>query len=93
VPVWIGGSVGAQATMASSPVLANGVIYVGKNSGQVLAYNANGCGQSFCLAIWQGSTTEEQIVTSTPAVANGVVYIGSGNQLGGQFMGRLYVFK
>jgi hypothetical protein len=32
-------------------------------------------------------------VTSTPAVANGTVYIGSGNQLGGQFMGRLYVFK
>jgi len=26
-------------------------------------------------------------------VVNGVVYIGSGNQLGGQDQGRLYVFK
>src|SRR5262249_13806986 len=92
-PVWTGGSVGAQAAIESSPVLANGVVYVGKNTGQVLEYNANGCGQPFCLATWQGSTNEEPIVTSTPAVVNGTVYIGSGNQLGGQFQGRLYVFE
>ena len=91
--MWIGESVGAQAAVLSSPAVANGVVYVGKNTGQILAYNTAGCGQSFCFALWQGSTTEEPIVSSSPAVVNGTVYIGSGNQFGGQFTGRLYVFK
>jgi len=69
------------------------VVYVGKNTGQIVAYKVSGCGQSFCMPLWTGSTNNEPIVSSSPAVVNGTVYVGSGDQFGGQNRGRLYVFK
>ena len=54
----------------SSPAVANGVVYVGSDDGNVYALNA-----ATGAELWSfktGSTVE-----SSPAVANGVVYIGS----------------
>jgi outer membrane protein assembly factor BamB len=55
----------------SSPVVANGVTYVGSEDGNVYALNAN-----TGVKLWSYNTGAG--VDSSPAVANGVVYIGSG---------------
>jgi outer membrane protein assembly factor BamB len=67
-------------------------VYVGKNSSQVLAYAAAGCGQSACHPLWSG-LTDDPIVSSSPALVNGTLYIGSSNGLDGAHPGRLYVFN
>ena len=54
----------------SSPAVANGVVYVGSNDGNVYALNA-----STGAMLW--SYTTGGGVYSSPAVANGVVYVGS----------------
>lgn len=54
----------------SSPVVANGVVYVGSEDKTVYALNA-GTG----ALIWKYTTGG--IIHSSPTVANGVVYIGS----------------
>ena len=54
----------------SSPVVANGVVYVGSIDGNLYALNA-GTG----ALLWKYTTGSA--VDSSPAVANGVVYVGS----------------
>jgi outer membrane protein assembly factor BamB len=91
-PLWTGFGAGRQAAVASSPTVANGVVYAGRNTGEVLAWPAAGCGQSFCTQIWSG-TTNDPLVTSSPTVINGQVYIGSAdNSFPSEISGRLYVF-
>lgn len=91
-PVWVGFGTGFQAAVASSPTVANGVVYVGRNTGEVLAWPAAGCGQSLCDNIWS-ATFNEQIVTSSPTVVNGQLYIGSADDnFPEEISGRLYVF-
>ena len=75
-PLWTGFGSGAQAAVSSSPTVANGVVYAGRNTGEVLAWKAGGCGSSFCTEIWKGFT-DDQIVNSSPTVVNGTLYIGS----------------
>ena len=52
--------------------MANGVVYVGSDDGNVYALNA-----ATGAKLW--SYTTGYVVTSSPAVANGVVYVGSGD--------------
>ena len=80
-----------MATALGGPVVANGVVYIGKNTAQVLAYDAAGCGSFTCPPLWFG-LTDDEIVSSSPAVVNGQVYIGSSNKFDGGHPGRLYVF-
>jgi serine/threonine-protein kinase len=56
----------------SSPALANGVVYVGSEGGNVYALNA-----TTGAKLWSYDTRD--YVNSSPAVANGVVYVGSIN--------------
>ncbi len=91
-PIWSGFGVGRQAAVASSPTVANGVVYVGRNTGEVLAWPAAGCGQSSCTNIWSAQFNEP-IVTSSPTVVNGQLYIGSADDtFPSEISGRLYVF-
>lgn len=91
-PVWVGFGTGFQAAVASSPTVANGVVYAGRNTGEVLAWPAAGCGQSLCDNIWS-ATFNEQIVTSSPTVVNGQLYVGSADDnFPEEISGRLYVF-
>jgi outer membrane protein assembly factor BamB len=94
-PEWFG--INFSSGPESSPVIANGVVYVGKGPATFLdsgifAYDARGCGARICLPIGFAQTSQEQqfYLSSTPAVANGRVYMGSTttdtNQAG------LYVF-
>jgi outer membrane protein assembly factor BamB len=83
---------GMVASIASSPTVANGVVYVGRNSAEVLAFTANGCGQAICGPIWTGDTND-QVVDSSPAVVDGKLYIGSADKFYPfDISGRLYVF-
>jgi hypothetical protein len=63
----------------SSPAVANGVVYVGSDDGNLYAFNASGCGSSTCAPAWTAftATAGGGGVESSPAVANGVVYVGS----------------
>jgi outer membrane protein assembly factor BamB len=91
-PMWIDFGTGTQAAILSSPTIANGVVYAGKNNGDVLAWKAAPCGQSVCTQIWS-YTTHDPIVSSSPTVVNGTVYIGGSNNLAPESTaGRLYVF-
>jgi outer membrane protein assembly factor BamB len=84
---------GEQAAVLSSPTVANGVVYAGRNTGQVLAWPAAGCGQFVCNEIWSGDTND-QIVESSPTVVNGILYIGSADNLFPEdIQGRIYVFS
>jgi outer membrane protein assembly factor BamB len=83
---------GEQAAVISSPTVANGVVYVGRNTAQVLAWPAAGCGSFVCNEIWSGSTND-QIVESSPTVVNGTLYIGSADKFFPEnISGRIYVF-
>ena len=91
-PLWLDFGTGTQADVLSSPTVANGVVYAGKNNGDVLAWGAGPCGQFVCDEIWH-FTTKDPLVTSSPTVVNGFVYIGGSNNLAPQSIaGRLYVF-
>jgi len=62
--------IGVGAGSYSSPVIANGVVYVGSYDGNLYAYDANSGASK-----WNATTGNE--ITSSPAVANGLVYAGS----------------
>ena len=92
-PVFTLFGTGFQAAVLSSPTVANGVVYVGRNTGQVLAWPANGCGQPVCNEIWSG-LINDPIVESSPTVVNGNLYIGSADDIFPEdISGRIYVFN
>jgi outer membrane protein assembly factor BamB len=84
---------GQQAAVLSSPTVANGVVYAGRNTEQVLAWPAGGCGQFVCNEIWT-AFTNNPIVESSPTVVNGTLYIGSSDDnFPVEIKGRIYVFE
>lgn len=95
-PLWSG--INFATGMESSPVVANGVVYVGKGPASgfpvdsgVFTYPAAGCGQEICDAIGFVQTGPEQFyLSSTPAVVDGRVYMGSSESSG---QAGLYVFE
>ena len=92
-PLWMDFGSGAQAAVLSSPTVANGVVYAGRNTGQVLAWGAGPCGASICSELWSGFT-QDPIVSSSPTVVNGTLYIGSADANAQEdLQGRLYVFE
>ena len=60
---------------ASSPAVANDILYIGSSNGNLYALNATDG-----IKLWNYSTGGA--VDSSPAVANGIVYVGS---IGGDF--------
>jgi outer membrane protein assembly factor BamB len=92
-PLWTDFGSGFQAAVLSSPTVANGVVYAGRNTGEILAWRAGPCGSSVCTNIWSGKTGD-QLVTSSPTVVNGSVYVGSADDhFPANFAGRIYVFQ
>jgi outer membrane protein assembly factor BamB len=60
--------------------VANGVVYVGSDNGNVYALNA-----STGSKLWSYTTGRSPYSTSSPAVVNGAVYVGSWD-------GKVYAF-
>jgi outer membrane protein assembly factor BamB len=82
---------GTQAAVLSSPTVANGLVYAGRNTGEVLVWPAN-CPSTTCNQI-VSRKTGDPLVTSSPTVVNGTVYIGSADDAFPEnSQGRLYVF-
>jgi outer membrane protein assembly factor BamB len=75
---------GSGVATASSPVVVDGVVYVGSADRKLYAFDA-GCGHGgeTCDPLWTATTSDR--IASTPAVAGGVVYIASQD-------GGLYAF-
>jgi len=88
-PEWVGFGPGPQATIESSPMVANGVVYVGENNGRVYAFRARGCRHFVCQRVWE-YITQDQIVNSSPVMVNGTLYV-SGTNFGQ--LPELYVFR
>ncbi len=57
----------------SSPVEADGIVYIGSRDGKLYAFDAT-C-RSSCQPLWSYATGGG--ISSSPAVANGIIYIGS----------------
>ena len=64
-PQWLLFGSGAQASILSAPTIANGVVYAGRNTGQVLAWKTAPCLRGSCPEIWSASV-REPIVSSSP---------------------------
>ncbi len=64
------GNIKTGGEVASSPAVADGVVYVGSYDGKVYALNA-----ATGAYVWSYATGE--MVVSSPAVANNTVYVGS----------------
>jgi outer membrane protein assembly factor BamB len=73
--LWLLFGEGEQVGIEGSPALANGVVYAGRNSGQIFAWKAKPCGSIQCDPIWE-NFTEGHLVDSSPTVVNGKLYIG-----------------
>lgn len=69
---------GLTGAFESSPAVANGIVYIGSDDGNVYALNA-----LTGVKIWNYTTSKQPLysfgnqVTSSPAVSNGIVYVGS----------------
>jgi outer membrane protein assembly factor BamB len=61
---------------ATTPALAEGVLYVQTTDGRLVALPAAGCGISTCTALWERSTGAARSTTTQPAVGGDVVYTG-----------------
>ena len=89
-PTWSAtvGSSGPSAPtpVPSSPTLADGIVYVGGDDGNLYAFDGTGatnCGGSplACSPLWTGTTQVGFRSVSAPAVANGVAYVTAGSSL------------
>jgi outer membrane protein assembly factor BamB len=79
---------GAQAVVDSSPTVARGLVYAGRNTGEILARPAGPCGTFQCTNVFRGATGDP-LVSSLPTVVNGKIYIGGADIFA---QGRLFVF-
>ena len=66
-------SVGAAVT--APPALADGVLFVPTDDGDLAALDAGGCGSSTCSVLWTAATGSQ--IGVQPAVVGGVVFTGS----------------
>jgi outer membrane protein assembly factor BamB len=97
-PLWF--CINFNAGGETSPVVANGVVYIGKGPASpssadsgVFSYDAAGCGQRVCKALGFAQTGTRQLVFPTsPAVVNGLVYFVSTDTSVGHDDAGIYVF-
>jgi outer membrane protein assembly factor BamB len=97
-PLWFG--INFNAGPETSPVVANGVVYIGKGPASpssadsgVFSYDAAGCGRRICKALGFVQTGTHQLVFPTsPAVVNGRVYFVSTDTSPGHDDAGIYVF-
>ncbi len=59
---------------AEMPALAEGRLHVPVSTGEVLTFNAAGCGAASCPPLWRSSTGAARVPAGQPAVAGGVVF-------------------
>jgi outer membrane protein assembly factor BamB len=74
-PVW---SAETGAGIGVQPAVAGGVVFTGSDDGTLHGYDANGCGQPTCDALWTEDTGAAGI-QGAPAVSAGQLYVGTGD--------------
>ena len=70
-------------------MVANGVVYVGSNSNDIVAFDAGGCGHFSCDQVWS-FITQDPLVNSSPTMVNGTLYV-TGTNFG--TVPEVYVFN
>jgi outer membrane protein assembly factor BamB len=97
-PLWTG--VNFNAGGESSPVVANGVVYLGKGPASptlidsgVFSYDAAGCGAKVCKPLGFAQAGPFQLYFgATPAIVDGQVYFESTDRSGGGDAAGVFVF-
>jgi len=79
----------ADGSLFSSPIVADGMVYIGSLDGRLYAYRSTGCAQSSCAQSpcaprWYTTPTRD-LITAAPAVAAHTVFVSSND-------GTLYAF-
>ncbi len=74
----------AAGSIAGSPTVANGVVYVTTEAGSLQAYDEAGVTNcsgvpKVCAPLWSWTSPPGEAVTTTPAVANGRIYLTTNN--------------
>ncbi|MBV9571723.1 MAG: PQQ-binding-like beta-propeller repeat protein [Alphaproteobacteria bacterium] len=77
---------GNQAAFAASPVVANGLVYGARNTGELFVWPADCKGSCYETKKW---LLDDPLLNSSPTIVNGKIYIGSSEH---GFGGRLDVF-
>jgi hypothetical protein len=75
---WVS-SIGDEAVLSQSPVVAGGQVFVGAYDGNLYAFAGPGCGAGVCPPEWAGRTGGP--IQGTPAVAGGSAFVGSSGGL------------
>jgi outer membrane protein assembly factor BamB len=76
-PLWIGST---GPFIASTPSIANGLVYIGDGDSLFYAFKASGCGSANCAPLWTGQAVGGQAaINASPTIANGLVYVGENN--------------
>ena len=91
-PLWLLFGAGFQAAVESSPTVANGVVYAGRNTGEVLAWPAEPCGDFVCENIWTGLTTRRSSTRRRPSRRQ-ALHRQRRRLVPGGISGRVYVFE
>ena len=81
----IGWTGGGSTPQSAQPVVAGGVVFAGASDGTVTAFDADGCGQATCAALWTSPPlnwlgTQGGAVKGM-AVAGGSLYVGRADGL------------
>jgi outer membrane protein assembly factor BamB len=60
-----------------TPAVADGLVYIGSQNGDLFAFKAAGCGASNeeCPPVWRAVTRRHANILSTPAVGDGLVFV------------------
>jgi outer membrane protein assembly factor BamB len=79
----------AEVPGASSPVVANGVVYTGSNKGRLYAFRTGcGSGGKTCRPLYRGPPSGGTPFASSPAVISGKVYYGAFTHMRAFALGR-----
>ncbi len=80
---WIASA--GSAHISSSPLVANGTVYISSSNGKLYAFNAYGCRHpQSCTSFWNAAT--DGSISSVPALINDSIYVSSSD-------GKLYAFN
>jgi hypothetical protein len=71
-PLWVAHPADFDA-IQSNLTVAEGMLY-GSGTGDLFAFDANGCGQPVCTFLWFGALDSASGTIASPSVAGGVVY-------------------
>lgn len=73
-PLWSGD---AGSPIATAPAIGNGFVFVGTDTGSVVAFAVAGCASGACAPAAIGHTNKPSAITGDPVVGDNRVVVGT----------------